>query len=231
MQSLSLILPVWNEESFIADIVHDIEKVLEKSHVDYELLLAENGSTDRSLMVVQNLSQENRRCRVVIRPKGYGSAVIGGLQAATKELVGYMPSDGQIEPAVLVELLEKMASGQYDLVKINRTVRESRARKLLSYFFNLIARFFFGLRVKDVNGSPKLFLKKHLSLLSLKSNANLIDTELMAKARRLNWRIGEVVTRSLPRAGGKSHINPLTIFYFVYELIRLRFDSSLRRLG
>lgn len=221
-------LPVWNEEGFIADVVHGIEKVLEENKVDYELLLVENGSIDRSLEIIRGLSAKNPRCRVVIRPKGYGSAVMGGFKEATKELVGYMPSDGQIEPGILVELLEAWDPAQYDLVKINRVERESLPRKFISLCFNSITRLLFGLSAKDINGSPKIFQIHHISRLSLKSMGNLIDTELMAKAKRLKWRILEIPTESKERAGGKSHVNFQAILQFVFELIKLRFSKEIR---
>ena len=228
VQSLSLVLPVWNEEDIISGVVHDIEKVLEENRVDYELLLIENGSVDHSLDVIQELSRKNPRCRVIVRPKGYGSAVIGGLKEATKELVGYMPSDGQIEPGILIELLKAWDPTRYDLVKINRVERESLSRKFISFWFNSITRLIFGLSLKDINGSPKLFPTRFVSRLSLKSLGNLIDTEFMAKARRLKWRILEIPTESKERAGGKSHVNLFTVLQFISELIRLRFSQEIR---
>lgn len=229
MKSLSLVLPVWNGEGFIAEVVRDIEGVLEEAQIDYELLLVENGSVDKSLEVIRKLSRKNPRCRVVIRPKGYGSAVIGGLKEATKELVGYMPSDGQIDPDGLTRLLKIWEERIYDLVKIRRLERESALRKLNSHCFNLIARFLFGLKVKDINGSPKIFLRKFVPKLGLKSLGNLVDLELLAKAKRLHWRIGETESKSLPRAGGKSHVNLFVSFQFFLEMIRLRFDPALMK--
>lgn len=228
MQSLSLVLPIWNEESFIADVVHDIEKVLDENRVDYELLLVENGSTDRTLEVAKDLARQNPRCRVVIKPQGYGSASRGGLDEATKELVGYMPSDGQISEKVLVELLKKMESGSYHLVKINRVKRESWIRKINSQCFNFIAGSLFGLCVKDINGSPKIFPRKYVPVLSLKSDGDLIDTEFMAKAKYLGWNICEVATESAQRVAGDSHVNIPTVVRFCFELTQLRFSKELR---
>lgn len=228
MKSLSLILPVWNEEGFIAEVVHDLEKVLEENGVDYELLLVENGSVDRSLEVIQDLSRKNSRCRVIVRPKGYGSAVIGGLREAAKELVAYMPSDGQIQPQVLIELLKVWDPVRFDMVKIKRVERESLTRKFISLGFNFITRLLFGLNAKDINGSPKLFPTQYAAKLSLRCMGNLMDTELMAKAKRLKWRILEIPTESLERAGGKSHVNLGTIFEFILELVRLRLSREIR---
>ncbi len=228
MKSLSLVLPVWNEETFIADVVEDIVKTLEENKVDYELLLVENGSSDASLQVIQNLNKRNPRCRVVIQPKGYGSAVIGGLRKATMELVAYMPSDGQIEPGVLIDLLRIMDSGKYDLAKINRVRRESAFRTYLSYLFNFLTRMLFGLSSKDINGSPKIFSAKWVPILNLKSTENLVDTEMMAKASRLKLKVYEIETQSHQRKAGKSHVNLRTIVQFFSELIQLRFSDELK---
>ncbi len=228
MKSFSLVLPVWNEASFISDVVMEIEETLEKNKIDYELLLVENGSTDNSLEVIQNLNKRNPRCRVIVQPKGYGSAVIGGLREAAKEWVAYMPSDGQIEPTVLIELLHVMDLGKYDIVKINRSKRESAFRAFMSYFFNLLTRTLFNISTKDINGSPKLFSTKWIPLLNLKSTLNLIDTELMGKASRLKLKVYEVETQSHERKGGKSHVDVSAIIQFFRELIYLRFSDDFR---
>jgi len=228
MRSLSLVLPVWNEEEIIGKVVQEIVGVLEGARVDYELLLVENGSVDRSLEVIRELSRQNPRLRVVVRPKGYGSAVIGGLEEAAKEVVGYMPSDGQIEPRIIIECLKYWENGGYDLVKINRVERESGERRFISVCFNGITRLLFGLKAQDINGSPKFFSRKAVKLLDLQSKQNLIDTELMAKAKRLGWKFVELPTASRPRTGGKSHVNPWTILEFFDELLQLRFSKALR---
>lgn len=161
-------------------------------------------------------------------PKDMEALSWGGLQEAQKELVAYMPSDGQIKPGILIELLKRWDPARYDMVKINRVERESFSRKLISFWFNFITRLLFGLQAKDINGSPKLFPTRYVSQLSLQSMGNLIDTELMAKVKRLKWRILEIPTESRERAGGKSHVNFSTILEFVSELIRLRFSPQIR---
>src|SRR5690348_12552669 len=97
MLDFSLALPVYNQADIIVPVVKDIEEQLKPLKISYELIVVENESPDNTLEVLRDLAKKDAHVRVVTTKKGYGSAVIAGINAAKGKYVGYMPSDGQID--------------------------------------------------------------------------------------------------------------------------------------
>ena len=227
MPKLSLILPVLDEENIIEKVVADIISILTKIPLDYEIILVENGSKDKTLEVIKKLEKKNKRIKVVITQKGYGSSVLKGLEAASGEYVSYMPSDGQIDNEILPVLYKEIQTGKYDLVKIKRSNRENLIRLIRSKVFNILARLIFPITVSDINGSPRIFKKDKLSILDLRYKDSFIDTEFAVKASLLNWKIQEIPMKNLERVGGKYTVSINTVFEFLHNLYNFRFSHEL----
>src|ERR1035437_4092013 len=100
MTFLSLTLPVHNEEDIIKKVLTEIIDTLNKCKITYEILLIENGSSDKSPKIVIELSKKYKNVYSFVSPKGYGNAVLKGLKESKSKYVCYMPSDGQIDLAV-----------------------------------------------------------------------------------------------------------------------------------
>jgi len=228
MSEFSLVLPVVNEADIIEAVVREIEHVLRAEKINYELILVENQSTDDTLRVLRKLSKNNSRIQIVETRRGYGSAVLAGLQKANGKYVGYMPSDGQIDPKILPDLLKYAKSKNYDLVKVRRKTRENIIRFLRSRIFNILAHLLFHIPTWDINGSPRIFLRTALPTLELSFRDSFIDTEFAIKAKLLNWKIKELPIYNRDRIGGESTVSIKTVVEFVKNLFSYRFSSSLK---
>ncbi len=227
---LSLVLPIHNQGSFIQVVVAEIVKVLDSTRLSFEIILVENGSTDHTYSVLQNMAENDPRMKLIVASQGYGSAIIAGLGHSEGEWVSYMPSDGQISASVLVELIREMQLEQFDVVKIRRISRESQVRFIRSKVFNILGNLIFGrLPVLDINGSPRIFKREGLRILKLSFKDSFIDVEFARKAKYLKWKIKEVPAETLPRAGGKSTVSFKTVIEFLRNMIqyRLNFDFEL----
>jgi len=224
---LSIILPVVNEADIIKPVVLEIEKVLVPLNIDYEIILVENESTDHTWTVLKEMEEKNKRIRAVKTKQGYGSAVLCGIRNARNKYVCYMPSDGQIDPDILPRLWQEIGNGSYDVVKIKRANRESILRWIQSKTFNLIARTVYGIRIRDINGSPRIVALDSLRKLHLISTDSFIDTEFAIKAHHLGWKIREIPMTNLPRVGGVSTVHVGTIVEFLRHLVSYRFSPNL----
>lgn len=224
---LSLILPIHQQETIIEQVLVSIIDTLESTACSFEVLLIENGSTDSTLSILKKLAKHDSRLRVYSAPKGYGSAVIAGLNKARGKWVSYMPSDGQIDLAILPPLLTLMKEGRYDMVKIRRTTRESWIRAIRSKIFYILSTFVFGtLPVSDINGSPRIFKQSQVKRLKLFYKDSFIDLEFTLKAKFLHWKIKEVPMQTLPRAGGKSTVSIATVIEFLRNIANYRLNSQ-----
>ncbi len=227
MPDLSLILPVLDEESIIEKVCQDIKNILDDATIDYEIILVENGSTDHTWEVLNKLARNDKRIIATQTKKGYGSAVLKGLSIATGKFVGYMPSDGQIDAAILPRLLNEAQSDRYQLVKVKRLNRENWLRYIRSKIFNLLAHLLFPIDIVDINGSPRIFKSIYLKILNLSYQDSFIDTEFAMKAHILRWSIKELPMRNLDRVGGKSTVRVSTVFEFLRNLLTFRFGNQL----
>lgn len=223
----SLVLPVHNQELIIKRAVADILKVLKKINISYEVILVENGSLDGTLNAVFNIAKEYPHIRVFTSKKGYGSAIITGLNNTRGTWVSYMPSDGQLDPKVLSKLYALAITGMYTMVKIRRVTRESIIRLIRSKIFNLLTRLFFKINVNDINGNPRIFLRKWLKILNLQYQDSFIDTEMAIKSDFLKWKVKEIPAKTLPRLGGKSTVSIATVIEFMRNLITYKFGPDL----
>lgn len=220
MVDLSIILPVRNEEDIIGDVVGEIRMVLQTHDFTREIILVENGSTDDSMGAISRIQKRWPDVVVARSPAGYGNAVREGFRHARGRFVAYMVSDGQIDPAVIPELLRVLDEGGFDLVKACRASRESSLRRFVSIVYNAVAGALFSIPSRDINGSPKLFRRELLEKFELRATDSFIDLELLSLLLRAGGKFTEIPVMNRKRAGGKSLINPGTVFEFLGNMSR-----------
>lgn len=229
MPELSLVLPFLNQEDIIIPVLKNIQDTLDRAQINYEIIMVNNGSSDRSYTVLQKLSKQDARLHAYnLSKKGYGLAIKKGWGEAKGKYVCHMVSDGQVDPKTIVLVYREIAKEKFDLVKILRHTRENKLRTINSYVYNLFANFLFRIGTHDTNASPKVFSKHFIRVFSIKADDSFLDLELMVKAKYLNLKIKEIPTSSLQRAGGKSNTSIKTVLEFINNMLRFRFGNDLR---
>ncbi len=200
----SIILPVYNQAPYIADIIHSYQKELKNLPARCEFLLVVNGDKDASLDICQKLSRQYENIRVFhSAKKGWGIAVRLGFKEARGNLICYTNSARTTAKDLLLFLLYAFANPE-TVVKANRKIRENWVRRLGSLLYNLQCRALFGLAYWDINGTPKVFPRKFDLLLHLSKNDNLIDLEFNYVCQKNHYPVIEVPVLSYKRQGGKS---------------------------
>src|SRR5438552_18121238 len=100
-ESLSIVLPFYNEEECVERVIRDVHSALRG--LPFEIVAVQNGSRDRTEEILNCLTKHLPQLRIVVVPvnRGFGYGLIQGMAASTGEVVGFMPGDGQVDPAVL----------------------------------------------------------------------------------------------------------------------------------
>lgn len=230
MPELSLVIPFYNEEDNVRTVVASLRKAFGKT-VDYELILVDNGSTDRSGAILARLAAKDRRLRIVAIDvnQGYGWGVLQGLKRAKGNVLGYMDGDGQIPGAEALRAYRMLRDKDLDICKITRVVRiETWARRVTTLFYNALFRLIFRVPYRDINGHPKLMKRETYRRLGLSSRDWFIDAEIILKGRSLVARFGEVPVVSYPREGGRSWVRPGAVVEFLINIIRFRIAGAHR---
>lgn len=201
--SLSLVLPAYNEEDNIRIVVEQALEVLPQYADTFEIIPVNDGSTDGTARILEELAREDDRVRPVSyrTNKGYGGAVTSGFEATRHDYVMYMDADRQFDINDL-SLLAPFV-GKFDVVSGFRMERnDPLIRRINAELFNIAVRILFGVHMRDLDCAFKIFRGDQLRSLDLMSQGALIDCEMQAKLRRQGATLVQVGVHHYPRVAG-----------------------------
>lgn len=203
---LSVFYPVYNEEQGLAAMTSRALAALEGLGIgDWELIIVDDGSTDRSGAIADELASGHPRLRVIHHPKnlGYGLALRTGFAAAAMDYVFYTDGDIQYDLTELDRLLALIPHG--DIIEGFRTRKQyTPYRHLMSFTYNLLLRMLFNIGDRDIDCSFKLYPRSLFERVTLTSAGAFIDAEVSIRARQLGLRTVEVGVTHFPRRSGRS---------------------------
>jgi len=230
---LSIVVPLYDEEGNVEALTEQLADALNSIGLDFEMVLVDNGSRDRTSVEIDRMSRRfgNSVVKAVVpENRGFGLGVIAGLKLCKGEFVGFMPGDLQVEPSTTARLYQIAKANPGYLVKALRYVRQDGlVRAVLSRLYNSLFRLLYGIKVKDVNGIPKIFPGKFSQHLDLRTRGSFFDAELLIKITALNCKVLEVPTVSKQRSAGRSKVYATTILEMLWDLLRFRFGREIRR--
>lgn len=204
-RSLSVILPAYNEEALIATTLSMVMSVLTTWMQDFEVIVVNDGSKDRTAEMVARLAAYDRRIRLINHPvnKGYGAALVTGFESVTKELTFFMDSDGQFDIRDLIRffpLIEEYGA----VVGYRRDRQDTWMRKLNAWGWKHLVGFIFGVQVRDIDCAFKLFRTEFFRRQRLETRGAMINAEILYKLARAGYTYTEVGVQHLPRRAGKA---------------------------
>ncbi len=204
LPGLSVFLPSHNEEGNVERVVKALVAELPKVADDYEVIVVDDGSRDRTGEIADRLAAADSHVKVVHHQvnRGYGGAVISGIAASTKPYVLLCDGDGQFDPADIARLAER--TPDYDVVVGRRFNRaDPLMRRLNGRAWTIFMRLLFGVQASDIDCGFKLFKREYVDGLELRAKGAMISTELMARVAGRGAKICEVDVRHLPRMVGE----------------------------
>ena len=223
--ALSIVLPAYNEEGSIEKAVRGAVEGASKITPEYEIVVVNDGSRDGTSAVLARLKGDfGDRLRVVDHAVnlGYGVALRDGFRETVGRLVFYTDSDNQFDLGELSGLMPLMED--HDAVLGYRIDRQDPwLRKFVSGGFNQLSSLAFGMRVRDLNCSFKLFKGDLIRGLPLDSSDFFIDTEIVARIHRGGFRYVQKGVRHYPRTAGASTVRPGDVPRTLISLVRMWF--------
>ena len=204
-RSLSVILPAYNEEALIAGTISTVVSTLRTWMRDFEVIVVNDGSKDRTGEIVASMAARDRCVRLITHPqnKGYGAALVTGFESATKELTFFMDSDGQFDIGDLVRFFPLIE--EYGAVLGYRVDRQDTwMRKLNAWGWKKLVGFVFGVHARDIDCAFKLFRAEFFRTHRLETRGAMINAEILYKLARAGYTYTELGVQHLPRRAGKA---------------------------
>ena len=230
--TLSIFFPMWNEEEYIHRAVRAAKEIcddlVEAGEIgDYELIVVDDASTDRTGELADDLAAADTHIRVVHHPSNrrLGGSIKSGFAAATGDLVLYTDADLPFEMIELVRAIRVMRTYEADIVSAYRLDRtgEGPRRAVYSWVYNWLIQLSFGTRLRDINFAFKLCRRCVLDHVTLSSEGSFIDAELVIRAQKAGFSIVQIGVDYFPRTRGVSTLSsPAVIRTMLGEMARLR---------
>ncbi len=184
---LTLIIPIYNGDAYVADNVRTIVHTLETLDAEFEVLVVCDGSLDRTAAEVEGIDDPRIRVMGYALNQGKGNAICFGVPYARGRLIGWLDADLDIEPRAIVDAVRRFEHAEIDAVIGSKRHRDSEVdyppiRRLMSWTFQQLARLLVQVNVRDTQVGAKVFRREMLDvvvpLLLIKRHA--FDLELLA---------------------------------------------------
>lgn len=207
--SISAFFPCYNDGGTIASMVIEMTRVLRELTDDYEVVVVENGSTDYTndiLDELETLYAADGRLRIMRyeQPLGYGGALRVGFASASKELIFYTDGDAQYDVRELRVLAPRMVDG-VDLVMGNKITRHDPLHRIIiGRLYHHLVRLLFSLRIHDTDCDFRLMRRSIFDRVTLTQDSGVICLELMRRVQDAGFSTVEVPVHHYHRAYGVS---------------------------
>ena len=169
---LSIVIPFYNEEGLINDVVDRTVSALEKFTTDYEIIFVDDGSTDKSLKNLLSHQDKNSKIKVLALSSNFGhqAGFTAGLEYSTGDIVGMMDGDLQDPPELFEEMYRKIIEEGYDIISGKRSGRKGKnSRNLYTFLFHLLFRNVTAIQNMENTGNFSLMRREAVdALLTMK---------------------------------------------------------------
>lgn len=223
-ESISVVIPAFNEQATIENVLRDANENLKSLKIPFEIVVINDGSTDKTKQIVENLTKNNKNIRLVNHPKnrGFTGAMKTSFQSAKKHLIFLAPADGQFDFSELGHFVSAIKGND---VAIGYRVKneEGFKRRLNSKLFHFLCRILFGIKLKEIS-TVSLWRKRVIDSIKIESEdrSAMFLPELIYKALAKKCRFIEVpVSWYIRKGGAPKGAHPLVILNTLRAMFQL----------
>lgn len=226
-ESLSVVIPAYDEEGSLAHLVRETLRDAKKIVKDFEIIIVNDGSRDKTAVVADLLAKTYKNVKVIHHKKNKGLALAWrtGIEASKKDIILYIEGDGQQPFKDQYDLLEKIKHADLVLGVRSERFDYSPFREALASGYLFLIWFLFNLKYKDV-GWSQAYRRKIFSKVKMKSVTPFFDTEVIIKAQKFGFRVVEARSYYRPRETGSTSLGNLNTAYSMFkEMLKMKLGS------
>jgi glycosyltransferase involved in cell wall biosynthesis len=225
-ETLSILIPIFNEEENIAPLYDRLITALKKTGRPYEVIFIDDGSSDGSLEILLDITKKNPNVKVISFSRNFGqtAALSAGIDFSSGEILIPMDGDLQNDPEDILSLLQKIEEG-YDVVSGWRKTRKDPffTRRFPSMIANKIISFIGGVQLHDYGCMLKAYKRDILKNIRLYGEMHRF---IPLYAHWIGARVSEIPVNHFPRKSGSSKYGLSRIFKVVLDLMVVKFLLS-----
>lgn len=201
---ISLFFPVYNDEHTVRTVAERAIALLEEVAANYEIIIVDDGSPDRSGAIADEIAAANPLIQVIhhAQNRGYGAAMQTGIAASQYEIICMIDGDNEYD---VFDLKKMLAVRDYYMLVIAFRYRKlySTKRIFISFVYNAVLRLVFKSPFRDISTGIRLMHRSVFDGLQLTSNSPFIGAELTLKSMLRGYPVGEVGIQTFPRSFGQ----------------------------
>lgn len=204
---LSLAIPFYNEEECAKQVTEQLVSTFKTKKVDYELILINNGSTDRTPQILREMAEKNKNLKLVDISvnQDYGGGIMEGLKKANGRYVGFTCGDGEVSAEDTYKVYKTIKKKNIDICKTIRVSRKDGViRTTYSKIFNKTVGLLFNLKTEDVNGYPMIMKTEVYTKIEPQIKNWIFNLDILHRAKKNNFTMKEIPVRHRPRLRGES---------------------------
>lgn len=203
MKKLSVVVPLYNESESLEELYEGISKAVETMEINLEILFVDDGSTDGSFDVLSRIRKDDSRVKIIrfMTNSGKAEALQAGFDLSTGDYVITMDADLQDDPEEIPALIGALDEGLDMVSGWKKDRRDPLSKKLPSKVFNMVVRFFSGLKLHDFNCGLKAYRREVIESLKIYGELHRYIPMLV---KFHGFKVGEIVVRHHTRKHGRS---------------------------
>ncbi|MEK7614412.1 MAG: glycosyltransferase family 2 protein [Patescibacteria group bacterium] len=225
LSSISFFCPAYNDEKNLPVLIHYVSQFLKEITDIYEIIIVHDGSPDKTGEVADKLASEFPNVRVIHHPKnmGYGATLRDGFLAAEYDYVMYTDGDNQYDVREFLPYLNLLDTADVLSGYVTEKAVSFR-RKVQSEVYNWLIRILFFVWCRDIDCAMKIYKRKVLNSISIKSPSCFIDAEMIIKAKKAGFRVAQFPVTHFPRTEGLASGSKLSVITAtVRDMLKYRF--------
>ena len=221
-KDISIVIPVYNEEASIKILYKEIKEVMTNYFNNFEIIFIDDGSTDNSFDIINQISINNSHVILIQLNRNYGKsdALNEGFKLARYDYIVTLDSDLQDDPIEAVKLTNKLDEG-FDCVSGWKKNRKDPLSKIIpSFFFNKFINFFSGLKLHDLNCGIKAYKKTAIKTLNIYGGLHRYIPLLLVNN---GYNVTEEIVNHKPRVHGKTKYGKSRFFHGIFDFLTISF--------